>query len=291
MVSWRRSARRGVAALSRWSDVWRRAMIIPETATLWTAACVCPLDAGSAAVEPGAPPKRKIRPIVLAGAPLKMVEGAAVDMELTALLHVLEPRQLGCGTPDGAGLVVALMRAWAADDVAAPDLVDPMTQESLDLENAYGRAYRSTMVKGAVRMAPGLAPLYAAQWQGLATTAWQRCAGAWRATSSARGGWQGSRAMMVGFCLGLEETFRDIPVLSQLGPGGRRTCARLGYQDDTYFVAPASFLARTWDALGLGLDKGGHRLRASKCLGGLGLGPVLRGYGPPPDARRHQGAR
>ena len=33
----------------------------------------------------------------------------------------------------------------------------------------------------------------------------------------------------------------------------------------TYFVAPASFLAETWDALGLGLDKGGHRLRASKC--------------------------
>ena len=33
-------ARGGVAALSRWTDVWRRAMIIPETATLWTAACV-----------------------------------------------------------------------------------------------------------------------------------------------------------------------------------------------------------------------------------------------------------
>ena len=258
-------ARGGVAALSRWADVWRRAMVIPDTAALWTAACVCPLDAGSAAVEPGAPPKRKIRPIALAEAPLKLVEGAAVDMELSALLHVLEPRQLGCGTPDGAGLVVALMRAWAADDAAEPDIVDPMTQESLDLENAYGRAFRSTMVAGAVRMAPGLAPLYAAQWQGLATTAWQRCEGAWRATSSARGGWQGSRAMMVGFCLGLEETFRGIPVLDRLRPDGRRTCVRLGYQDDTYLVAPASFLAETWDALALGLDKGGHRLRASKC--------------------------
>ena len=99
-------ARGGVAALSRWTDVWRRAMIIPETATLWTAACVCPLDAGSAAVEPGAPPKRKIQPIALSEAPLKLVEGAAVDLELSALLHVLEPRQLGCGTPDGAGLAV-----------------------------------------------------------------------------------------------------------------------------------------------------------------------------------------
>ena len=51
----------------------------------------------------------------------------------------------------GSPFAVALMRAWAADDVAAPDLIDPMTQESLDLENAYGRAYSSTMVKGAVR--------------------------------------------------------------------------------------------------------------------------------------------
>ena len=71
--------------------------------------------------------------------------------------------------------------------------------------------------------------------------------------------------MMVGFCLGLEETFRGIPVLARLGPDGKRKCVRLGYQDDTYFVAPASFLAETWEALGLGLDRGGHRLRASKC--------------------------
>ena len=84
---------------------------------------------GGAVVEPGAPRKRKIRPIALAEAPLKLVEGGALDMELSALLHVLEPRQLGCGTPDGAGLVVALMRAWAAEAVAAPDLIDPMTQE------------------------------------------------------------------------------------------------------------------------------------------------------------------
>ena len=71
--------------------------------------------------------------------------------------------------------------------------------------------------------------------------------------------------MMVGFCTGLEETFADIPVLTELGEGGKRVCVRIGYQDDTYLVAPASFLARTWDELGRGLEKGGHRLRASKC--------------------------
>ena len=164
---------------------------------------------------------------------MKLVEGAAVDMELSHLMHILEPRQLGCGTPDGAGLVVSLMRAWAAEDLDDPHPDDPNTFESLDFENAYGRARRSAMVKGAVRCAPVLAPLYAAQWQGLATTAWQRCEGAWRATLSARGGWQGSRAMMVGFCIGLEETFADIPVLTELGEGGKRVCARVGYQDDT----------------------------------------------------------
>ena len=43
-------SRGGVAALSRWADAWKRAQVIPETTALWTAACVCPLDAGSAAV-------------------------------------------------------------------------------------------------------------------------------------------------------------------------------------------------------------------------------------------------
>ena len=188
-----------------------------------------------------------------------------MDMELSHLMHILEPRQLGCGTPDGAGLVVLLMRAWAAKDLVDPDPSDPNTFETLDLGNAHGRAHCSAMVKGAVRSAPGLALLYAAQWQGLAITTWQGCEGAWRATSSARGGWQGSRAMMVRFCIGLEETFADIPVLTELGEGGRRVCVRVGYQDDTYLVAPASFLARTWDELGRGLEKRGHRLRATKC--------------------------
>ena len=71
--------------------------------------------------------------------------------------------------------------------------------------------------------------------------------------------------MMVGFCIGLEETFADIPVLTELGEGGRRICVRVSYQDDTYLVAPASFLARAWGELGRGLGKGGHRLRATKC--------------------------
>ena len=61
-------SRGGVAALSRWADVRRRAQVIQETTALWTAACVCSLDAGSAAVDPGAPPKRKVRPIALAEA-------------------------------------------------------------------------------------------------------------------------------------------------------------------------------------------------------------------------------
>ena len=58
---------------------------------------------------------------------------------------------------------------------------------------------------------------------------------------------------------------RSIPVLTQLGADGKRKCVHLGYQDDTYLVAPASFLAETWEALGEGSEKGGHRLRASKC--------------------------
>ena len=72
--------------------------------------------------------------------------------------------------------------------------------------------------------------MVAAQWQHRATVGWQRCDGAWRATLSTRGGWQGSRLMMVAFCLGLEEGLDAVPFLA--GDLDVKV-GRVGYQDDT----------------------------------------------------------
>eukprot|EP00973_Karenia_brevis_P083081 11518440-Karenia_brevis.AAC.1 len=64
----------------------------------------------------------------------------------------------------------------------------------VDLDNAYGRAYRSTCIKGALRHVPLLAKRAAVQWS-VPTVVWQRCEGGWRKSRTSRGGWQGARLM------------------------------------------------------------------------------------------------
>ena len=114
---------------------------------------------------------------------------------------------MGCGVADGAGVMVSLLRTWAEEEMAANADVpqDPLMFAGLDLENAYGRAYRSACIRGLRRRAPTLAPLAATQWSCAAVTAWQRADGSWRSSETTRGGWQGSRLMQLSFCCGLEE--------------------------------------------------------------------------------------
>ena len=106
------------------------------------------------------------------------------------MARVLEMRQVGCGMADGAGIVVSLVRSWAADIVSTDnaDLVDPETILGVDLANAYGKAYRSTCMRGTRRRLPKLAP---------ATPVWQRTDTGWRRSTSGRRGWQGSRLMQL----------------------------------------------------------------------------------------------
>ena len=109
--------RGGVAALARWSTLWAKGNITSEVAELWTAAIVVPVDRGQAKVGPVEAPRRKLRPIACAEAPVKLAEGTLIDGMLPELARVVEPRQVGCGMADGAGIVVSLVRSWAADIV------------------------------------------------------------------------------------------------------------------------------------------------------------------------------
>ena len=201
----------GVAAMARWGELWQRCQLAPGTVRLWTAACVSPVDCGERPLEPherpDAPRKRRLRPIACAECPLKLVEGAAIDAVMTEVAPALEPAQMGCGAADGAGVMVSLLRTWAGEEmVAHAELPQgPLVFAGLDLENAYGRAYRSACVRGLRRRAPTLAPLAATQWSCAAVTAWQRADGAWRSSETTRGGWQGSRLTQLSFCCGLEE--------------------------------------------------------------------------------------
>ena len=59
--------------------------------------------------------RRKLWPIACAERLLKFAETLVIEEEIKDVLKKLESRQLGCGTPDAAPLLVRLMRSWAED--------------------------------------------------------------------------------------------------------------------------------------------------------------------------------
>ena len=231
----------GVAALARWSTMWAKGAVTVEVAKLWTAAVVSPIDCGEAASADGLPAARKLRPIACSEALMKLAEGVVLDAMAKQMEEVFEPRQLGCGAPDGAGVIVSL-RSWVVEARQGHEgrQDDPEALVGLDYENAYGRAFRSACMRGARRRMPALAPMIAGQWQTLGTPAWQRSEGHWRCTEAVCGGWQGSRLMQVCFASGLEEGLDDVVMLSRVG--GAAAVARVGHQDDTYIVGSSSSL-------------------------------------------------
>ena len=171
---------------------------------MWTAAVVSPIDCGEVVNAQGVPVGRKLRPIACSESLMKLAEGVVLDAFGPMVVGVFEPRHLGCGAADGAGLIVSLMRSWvdAMINDAALHQADPETLVGLDYENAYGgRAFRSACMRGARKRLPTLAPMLAGQWQTFGTNAWQRSDGGWRCTECTTGGWQGSRLMQIGFAL------------------------------------------------------------------------------------------
>ena len=192
-----------------WIGTWTRAMVPHCTAKLWMAATIAPLDCGPKNPEPRQqmpqPCPRKLRPIALAEVLMKLAESCVIEHLIERLLKGVEPTNLGHGTPDAAAPMVRIVRGWANDMAMAPkeghdaDVVLP-----IDLENAYGRAFRSTCSEAARTVCPQLAAICAAQWAPCDMRFWQRCDDGWSVDSTTRGCWQGSRSMQVMFLLGLE---------------------------------------------------------------------------------------
>ena len=144
---------------------------------------------------------------------------------------------------------------------------EPDGVAALDLENAYGRFHRSSAVSGMLSRVPKLQKLVFAEWCGRSSKYWQRVDGSWRAACTSRGGWQGSRLAMIMFCFSLEDAFQ-----AHAETSGHSLC-RVGYQDDTYIVGNIFDIQCHWDVLVKVLEKGGHKINATKsnvwmpCLG------------------------
>ena len=144
--------------------------------------------------------------IALAEVLMMLAESCVIEQHIDRHPKGVEPTNLGawhagCGGTDRARLHEAGRTTWRwyprkghGADVMLP----------LDLENACGRALRSTCLEAARRACLQFASICAAQWEPCDTRFWQRCDDGWAVDSTTRGGWQGSRAMQVMFGLGLE---------------------------------------------------------------------------------------
>ena len=174
---------------------------------------------------------------------MELTETCVIEQHIGDLLRSVEPTNLGLGTPDAAVLIVRIVRGWTNDTAMAPkegqdaDVVPP-----IDLENAHGRALRSTCLEAAKTACPQLAAICAAQWEPCDTRFWQRCG--WTVDSTTRGRWQGSRAMEVMFVVGLAFALSKS---DELAPS---EITRIGLQDDMTFIGSAAALNRSWDTIG-----------------------------------------
>ncbi len=226
----------GPQTIARWASVWTGAAASLLTAKLWTAAVMVPLDCGEKPLEPGqlpaSPPERKLRPIALSEPLLKVVESVTIHEEMPAIMARCEPHNLGVGSPDGAAVIVRAVRAEAAwmvehnqQAMSAADHGGLQAIMPIDLDNAYGRTHRTHALRATQRTAPRLAAVMSSQWQANETFLWMREGARWVRRPTARGGWQGSRAMQICFCLGVEEALSEPGVVP---PDARR----MGLQDD-----------------------------------------------------------
>ena len=181
----------GPAVLRGWMGRWTQAVAPHQTAKLWTAATIAPLYCGPKKPEPGQqlpqPCPRKLRPLALAEVLIKLTGSCIIEQHKDRHLKSVEPTNLRLGTPDAAVLIVRMVRGWANDMAAAPkqvqyaDVVPP-----IDLENACGRAFRSTCLEAARGACPQLAAICAAQWEPCDTRFWRRCDDGWTVDNEGR---------------------------------------------------------------------------------------------------------
>ena len=156
-----------------------------------------------APAAPGDPPRRKLRPIGLSEVLVKLGETVILDDLTPKARRVLEPMQMGAGTPDGVAIAVRVLRGWA--DEMGNAVVHALSHEQeeqhclsdviagTDLENAFGRMYRSADLRAVRTLLPEVLPMLAGRWRNRKVTVWQHVLGKWTKFESARGGWQGSR--------------------------------------------------------------------------------------------------
>eukprot|EP00973_Karenia_brevis_P095954 12429956-Karenia_brevis.AAC.1 len=174
----------GIQALQKWTSMWSSGRVCQYTTGLWTTGLAVPIDCGPRAeTQTG----RKLRPIVLLECLPKFAEAVTLDAEAETIQRILEPEQLGVGTPDGNIILLRMMQAWAEEietsnkDKIARGILDELeAMAALDLTNAYGLFYRSGAIKEICDYLPSLKGMLKAEWQNGESKFWMRVNGEWR---------------------------------------------------------------------------------------------------------------
>ena len=152
--------------------------VILYTTTLWTAGIAVPVDCGPwAEAQTG----RKFRPITLLEALPKFAAAVGLDESSDEVRKILEPEQLGSGTPDGNIILLRALQSWssAMEDTNRSSVDEAVFEEleaviALDLTNAYGLFHRSGAIAEVRECLPQLLGMIRAQWQNEASMFWMR---------------------------------------------------------------------------------------------------------------------
>ena len=97
--------------LKDYAGIWCRGDVCENTAWLWGAAIIAPLDQGWRKKDDGnGEQEKKIRPIALAECLLKFAETVIINQVRDTVAEAMVPSQVGCGVPDGATLTVQLLK-------------------------------------------------------------------------------------------------------------------------------------------------------------------------------------
>ena len=95
---------------------------------MWSSGGAGTLEPTDQGEKPGATPQdlptRKVRPAGLSEALIKLAESVSIEEEMDAIRRLLEPLNLGGGTPDGVAIAVRVLRGWAKSMEEAGALAD-----------------------------------------------------------------------------------------------------------------------------------------------------------------------
>ena len=188
----------GVAALRTWCQLWADGLVAPKVAEIMTRQMLKPLKK----------PNGKPRPIALLEVLLKLASGVVQDVirEMPGG-EGLDWNQYG-SHPAGPELMLMVGQGLM-------NLAPHLAFISLDLTNAFGRAKRTAMLRGAARWCPAHCRFLHALWS-VPNIAWVESApGEWAPITVKDGAFQGDTSSTPSFSRGMRAMVEEVCAIAQ----------------------------------------------------------------------------